>query len=125
MGDDLGGRLHRIDAQMGERRMTFETMHMAMEALLAFMGGDGLHEGRLADDAKPRLHRAGLQLIDEPAHPQTPYLFVIGEGEMDGRSKLTRLELGKQGERHREEALHVRGAAAIKFAALLVNQDRK
>ena len=42
-------------------------------------------ERRLADDAKPRLHRRILQHVEQPPDAHAADLLVIGEGKVDGR----------------------------------------
>ena len=49
-------------------------------------------------------------MIEQAGHAFAADLLVVGERQMDRRGEAA-LELGNQGERGRDEALHVGGAA--------------
>ena len=49
----------------------------------ALMGGDGVHRGRLADDAAARLDAPALHRRDQMRYAEAAELLVIGERHMD------------------------------------------
>ena len=51
--------------------------HLACEGPLSLMRNDDFHARRLADDAHFRPHLEFADLFDQPAHTDTPHLFVI------------------------------------------------
>ncbi len=124
MGDQLGRRLHRIDAVGRQRRMAFAAPHMAAEGMEPLLPGHRHHAGRLADQAGERFRLGHADLVDQARYADAADLLVIGKGEMDGPRRRPRLEFRNQRQRGRDEALHVGGAAAIEAALILGQHER-
>src|SRR3546814_1608391 len=100
----------------------FLAAHVAADRGLALVAGDDLHLGRLADHAHGRAHRLAREELQEVWHALAADLLVVGEAEMDRCREIVLEEARRMGQRHRDEGLHIRGAAAVEAAAVLAHQ---
>src|SRR5260370_36810531 len=82
------------------------------------------HVGRLADDDETRPRRPARQAFDQVRRTETADLLVEGKREMERALQRARLELGDERQPDGDEALHVRGAAAIEPAVALDDGKR-
>src|SRR3546814_990732 len=67
-------------------------------------------------------HRLAREELQEVWHALAADLLVVGEAEMDRCREIVLEEARRMGQRHRDEGLHIRGAAAVEAAAVLAHQ---
>src|SRR3546814_10979906 len=72
--------------------------------------------------AHGRAHRLAREELQEVWHALAADLLVVGEAEMDRCREIVLEEARRMGQRHRDEGLHIRGAAAVEAAAVLAHQ---
>ena len=104
--------------------MAGEPVKGRAHAVLALVADDDLHLGRLADEGAERFDPFLRDLAEHRPHADAADLLVIGDRQMDRRRELGLDHLRHHGQTHRDEALHVGGAAAIELAVALDQLER-
>jgi hypothetical protein len=122
--DELRRVVDRVHRVRGERRVRFLASDRAAEAAEALVRDDRLHGGRLAHDAAPRPDAVAGEILEEPAHAEASDLLVVGEREVHRRLEVRGQEPRRRGERGRDIALHVAGAAAVDALVLQGRGER-
>jgi hypothetical protein len=90
-----------------------------LEGVAALVPGAELELGRLPDNGQRGLAKAPAELRDQMRRAEAADLLVVGESKMDRHLERARQHLRQQREAQGDEALHVRGAAAIEPAVAL------
>jgi len=121
--DDLGRGLDGVDADMGQGRVTLAAVDVAAQALLALVRDHRLHRGGLADDAEPRPHGPPRERRDQRPDAEAADFLVIGHGNVDRNPQAAGAEFRHRRQRRRDEALHVGGAAPVKLAVALADDE--
>ena len=125
LSDDPGRDLDRVHPEVIERRMARQASDGAHVAGLALVAVGEAHPGRLADHAAERQRRQpGDQMIEQARHAFAADLLVEAERQVDGRLERQALKLRDQRQHGRDEALHVRGAAAVEPLVALGADER-
>ena len=104
--------------------MTVTADDIGLEGIAALVPGAEAHRGRLADDGEAGFAEALTQLRDQMRRAETAHLLVIGESQMDRRLQRPCQHVRHQRQGQRDEALHVRGAAAIELAVAPGERER-
>ena len=113
VGNRFRRRLHRVDPEVSHAGVRLQSADVGAVAQLALVGAHHLHLGGLADEHRAGLHLTIAQYVDEPAHPEAADLLVVGEDHVQRDRDLAGEELRREGEAHRDEALHVGGAPPV------------
>ncbi len=122
--DELARHHHRIGAFLRRARMAFAAVAMGVQHRARFVRADHLHQRRLADDGQRRADVRRFKIVQQARHAGAADFLVIGQREMDRPRQSGARDLRQQRQRHRNEPLHVAGAAAVEFVAADLRPER-
>ena len=71
------------------------------------------HQGGFAHDGQCGLDVGVLQVFEKAQHAVAAHFFVVRQREMDRALQLGLGDVGRERQRHTDEAFHVAGAAAV------------
>ena len=122
--DRFRRRLDRVDAEVSHAGVGLQSAYMDPPAQLALVRAHHLHLGGFAHEYRTGLHFATEKHVDEPAHAEAADLFVVGQNQVQRGRDLACEKLRREGQAHRDEALHVGGAASEEAAVSLQHLER-